>query len=96
MNRIAIVRIEQLYPFPEEAIRNVFGTYSAAKDIVWCQEEPQNQGAWATLLPYLTSLLGKHQELRYAGRSASASPAAGYHSVHEKEQKALVTQALTK
>lgn len=96
LNNIAIVRIEQLYPFPEEQAKKVLKPYSHVKDIIWCQEEPQNQGAWDFLLPYLTPLLGKEQKLRYAGRPASASPAAGYHSIHEKEQKELVTQALTK
>lgn len=96
LNNIALLRIEQLYPFPAERCRELLAPYSNAKDIIWCQEEPQNQGAWITMQPYLTELLSKGQKLRYAGRKASASPAAGYHSVHEKEQKELVAQALLK
>ncbi len=96
LNNIAILRIEQLYPFPEASFKHVMTTYSHAKEIIWCQEEPQNQGAWMTLQPYLLALLGKGQHLRYAGRLAAASTAAGYHGVHEKEQHDLVAQALTK
>ncbi len=62
--------------------------------MIWCQEEPQNQGAWIAMQPYFEDLLDKGQKLQYAGRTASASPAVGYHSVHEKQQKELVAQAL--
>ncbi len=96
IDNVALVRIEQLYPFPEDACRAIFKQYANAKDIIWCQEEPQNQGAWVTIQPFLSDLLGKNQKLRYAGRPASASPAVGYHSVHEKEQEELVVQALLK
>lgn len=95
INDVAIMRIEQLYPFPEEISRERLKPYTDAKEIVWCQEEPQNQGAWSALQPYLSSLLSDGQSLSYVGRSASASPAVGYHAVHEKEQHDLVTQALT-
>lgn len=96
LNNIAIIRIEQLYPFPEAQCKEILAPYKDVKDVIWCQEEPQNQGAWGSIQPNLASLLSKGQNLRYAGRVASASPAAGYHSVHEKEQKALVDQALLK
>jgi len=96
LNNIAIIRIEQLYPFAAEQCRKLLATYSHAKEIIWCQEEPQNQGAWPTMQTYLAALLNKGQVLRYAGRPSAASPAAGYHSVHEKEQADLVTQALLK
>lgn len=92
----AIVRIEQLYPFPDQECKQILASYPSAKDIVWCQEEPENQGAWPSMMPYLSRLLGKGQVLRYAGRKAAAAPAVGYHAVHEKEQKELVAQALTK
>lgn len=95
LNHIAIIRIEQLYPFPEEACKKVLMMYKNAKEIVWCQEESQNQGAWIAIQPYLTQQLTNGQILHYAGRKASASPAAGYHAVHEHEQEALVAQALT-
>jgi 2-oxoglutarate dehydrogenase E1 component len=94
INNAAIIRIEQLYPFPEEACREVLKPYAHVKDMIWCQEEPQNQGAWSTLAPFVTGVLGSGQTLRYVGRLASASPAVGYHSVHEKEQEQLVEQAL--
>ena len=96
MTHIAIIRIEQLYPFPSNACQKILAPYDQVKDIVWCQEEPQNQGAWITIQPFLTDLLGKGQTLRYVGRIAAASPAVGYHSIHEKEQKELVTNALKK
>lgn len=94
LNNIAIIRVEQLYPFPEKACRQIFATYPNAKEVVWCQEEPQNMGAWITMQPALLGLLAKGQSLRYAGRPSSASPAVGYHSVHEQEQEKLVSEAL--
>lgn len=96
LNNAAIIRIEQLYPFPAEMVSSILHAYSNAKDIVWCQEESQNQGAWPFVSLELTALLQKNQVLRYAGRKASASPAAGYHSVHEHEQTTLVTDAFKK
>lgn len=96
IDNAAIVRIEQLYPFPAKECKAVLDSYPAGKDIVWCQEEPENQGAWPSLMPQLSSLLGKGQVLRYAGRSEAAAPAVGYHSIHEQQQKELVEKALTK
>ena len=96
LNNIAIIRIEQLYPFPEVRCRKVLEMYAGAKELIWCQEEPQNQGAWNAMQPNLSLLLNKGQALGYAGRHSSASPAAGYHSVHEKEQSDLIAQALSK
>ncbi len=94
MNHIAIVRVEQLYPFPEARMKETLAFYKSATEIVWCQEEPQNQGSWYFLQQHLPALVGKTQTLKYAGRKASASPAVGYNSVHVKEQEALVTDAL--
>lgn len=91
----AIIRIEQLYPFPEKALVAALKPYHHIKDIVWCQEEPLNQGAWPTIQFDLAKVLVHGQTLRYAGRPAAASPAVGYHSVHEQEQKELVLKALT-
>lgn len=96
LKNAAIIRLEQLYPFPEEAIRKIMATYANVKEVIWCQEEPQNQGAWVFLKPFLESVLSKGQTLRYVGRKPSASPAVGYHAVHEKEQETIVEQALTK
>ncbi|MBP8080345.1 MAG: 2-oxoglutarate dehydrogenase E1 component, partial [Aeromonas sp.] len=92
---VALVRIEQLYPFPEEEVRAILADYSHVTDFVWCQEEPQNQGAWYSTRHHYDSVLPSHARLRYAGRPASASPAVGYMSVHAKQQKALVEDALT-
>jgi 2-oxoglutarate dehydrogenase E1 component len=96
LQNTAIIRIEQLYPFPEKECKDVLAAHPNAKSIIWCQEEPENQGAWPSMFPYLSKLLGKGQTLRYAGRKPTASTAVGYHSVHEKEQEELVTEALTK
>lgn len=91
----AIVRIEQLYPFPYERYQEELARYPKAKDLVWCQEEPRNQGAWHQIRHRLQRPLGAKQEiLRYAGRPASASPAAGNYSMHVEQQKALVEDAL--
>ncbi len=84
---VALVRIEQLYPFPEEEVRAILADYSHVTDFVWCQEEPQNQGAWYCTRHHYDSVLPSHARLRYAGRPASASPAVGYMSVHAKQQK---------
>ncbi len=92
---VAIVRVEQLYPFPEEAFKSILASYKQVKRVIWCQEEPRNQGAWYSIQHRLLACLEEKQKLGYAGRKASASPAAGYLSMHLKEQDALVTQALT-
>ncbi len=94
LDNVAIIRIEQLYPVAEAEIKAVLAPYKNAKDVIWCQEEPENQGSWFFIQRNLPSLLNKNQTLRYAGRPASASPAVGYASVHMKEQAALVKQAL--
>lgn len=91
---VAIIRIEQLHPFPEQELRQLLTHYTAAQQVIWCQEEPKNQGAWYCTAHHLYAALGAHQKLEYAGRVASSSPAAGYHSVHVKEQTSLVEQAL--
>ena len=92
---VAIVRIEQLYPFPKEDVEAAIADYQHVTDFVWCQEEPQNQGAWYSSQHNFYSALPAGSLLRYAGRPASASPAVGYMSVHLKQQKALVEDALT-
>lgn len=93
---IAIVRIEQLYPFPHDEIEKIIKTkYKHVKDWVWCQEEPQNQGAWYCSQHHFWSSIPKGANLTYTGRDASASPAVGYISVHNQQQKALVDDALT-
>ena len=90
---IALVRLEQQYPFPHEHFKVEIGKYRAAKEVVWCQEEPQNQSAWYRLRAFLRSDIGETQVLAYAGRDVSASPAVGYYSKHLEQQKQLVEDA---
>lgn len=92
---VAIIRIEQLYPFPHEELAKVVSKLNHVKDWVWCQEEPQNQGAWYCSQHHFWSSLPVPATLTYAGRKASASPAVGYISVHNQQQKDLVDDALT-
>jgi 2-oxoglutarate dehydrogenase E1 component len=91
---VAIVRIEQLYPFPSDEYEAVIRKYSNAREIVWCQEEPQNQGSWYQIRHRLQSKLGPKHELLYAGRAGAAAPATGIASLHEQQQKNLVSAAL--
>lgn len=92
---VAIVRIEQLYPFPLEEVQAAIAQYTNVEDYVWCQEEPQNQGAWYSSQHNFRAAIPAGADLNYAGRPASASPAVGYMSVHLKQQKALIEDALT-
>src|SRR5450432_2574159 len=94
LNNVAIVRIEQLYPFPSEEYEAILRKYSNAREIVWCQEEPQNQGGWYQIRHRLQSKLGPKDELLYAGRAGAAAPATGIAALHEQQQKNLVTAAL--
>jgi 2-oxoglutarate dehydrogenase E1 component len=91
---VAIVRIEQLYPFPTEEYEAVLRKYANAREIIWCQEEPQNQGSWYQIRHRLQAKLGEDQELLYAGRAGAAAPATGIAALHEQQQKNLVTAAL--
>jgi 2-oxoglutarate dehydrogenase E1 component len=91
---VAIVRVEQLYPLPEEALTEVFTGYVQAKDIVWAQEEPRNMGAWSFVHEYVPALLRPGQSLRYVGRNPQASPAVGSQKIHQQEQTELVERAL--
>ncbi len=93
-NHIAIMRIEQLYPFPEPELKAALDKYPNATQIVWCQEEPKNQGAWFSSQHHFRACLSANQQLQYAGREASASPAVGYHQAHVEQQEALVNDAL--
>jgi 2-oxoglutarate dehydrogenase E1 component len=94
INHVAIIRIEQLYPFPQDALVAELAKYPHAKQVVWCQEEPQNQGAWFASMHNIQECLKKEHTLTYAGRGFAASPAAGSANRHAEEQHALVTQAL--
>jgi len=90
----AIVRIEGLYSFPEDAMRVVLGRYPGAHEVIWAQEEPRNMGAWAYVAPRLQGLLPEGVTLRYSGRPDRASPAEGYPSAHASEQARIVAEAL--
>ncbi|MDU5800259.1 MAG: 2-oxoglutarate dehydrogenase E1 component [Haemophilus parainfluenzae] len=92
---VAIIRIEQLYPYPHEDVKKALEPYAHVTDFVWCQEEPLNQGAWYCSKHNFDSSIPEHVKLKYAGRPASASPAVGYMSLHTKQQKQLVEDALT-
>jgi 2-oxoglutarate dehydrogenase E1 component len=92
---LPIARIAQLYPFPHDDLQTQFERYRKATEIVWCQEEPRNQGAWHRIQHYLERHMLPHQKLIYAGRDSSASPAAGYKSLHDRQQKELVELALS-
>lgn len=92
-NSAVIVRIEQLYPFPSSIIADVVNRYPKAKKFVWCQEEPQNQGAWQFIVPYLSEYVNARQQLAFAGRPPSASPAVGYLKKHLEQQRKLVEDA---
>ncbi len=91
---VAIVRIEQLYPFPIEEYAAEIERYGNAKEIVWCQEEPQNQGAWYQIGHRLQEPLGAEHQLLYAGRAGAAAPASGIYRMHVQQQQALVQDAL--
>ena len=91
---VALVRIEQLYPFPSEEYQAVLNRYPNAREVVWCQEEPQNQGAWYQIRHRLQELLTGRRPVLYAGRAPAAAPATGISKIHEIEQQTLVAAAL--
>ena len=92
---IAVIRLEQLYPFPHEEFAAQMALYPASKSVVWAQEEPANQGAWHRVQHYLQRNMRAEQALSYAGRASSASPAVGNLAKHNEQQKELVDVALT-
>jgi 2-oxoglutarate dehydrogenase E1 component len=98
IENIAIVRIEQLFPFPKETLERGLAMYPKVTEIVWCQEEPRNQGAWYWIASrhHLETQLGPKQKLLLVSRPASSSPAVGYLAKHNEQQKALIESALGK
>jgi 2-oxoglutarate dehydrogenase E1 component len=92
---IAILRLEQQYPFPHEDYKIEVARYTSANEVVWCQEEPQNQGAWYRLRAMLRADIDAEKVLAYAGRSVSAAPAVGYAAKHNAEQRKLIEDAFT-
>jgi 2-oxoglutarate dehydrogenase E1 component len=93
---VAVLRVEQLYPFPHREFAAELRKFPNATEVVWCQDEPQNQGAWFFVQHYIHENLAEGQKLGYAGRAASASPAVGYAHMHQEQQKALLDQAFGK
>jgi len=93
---VAIIRVEQLYPFPHKALAAEFKRYPNLAEIVWAQDEPQNQGSWLYIQHHLLENMNEGQKLAYAGRPASASPAVGYYAKHADQLKALVDSAFAK
>ncbi len=97
MKHVAIVRLEQLYPFPEEEFFAAISSFTNLKETFWCQEEPMNQGAWYSSQHHMRRVVHRHNPnlyLDYAGREASASPAAGYMALHLQQQEQLIVDAL--
>jgi len=94
-DRVAIIRCEQFYPFPQKSLTEILAGYPNAKELVWCQEEPKNMGGWTFMESRLENLLPGCERPRYVGREASASPATGSYAVHTQEQEGLVRKALT-
>lgn len=94
VTNVALVRVEQLYPFPHEDMDKILAQYQHVKDFVWCQEEPQNQGAWYCSQHHFWSAIPAGAQLTYAGREASAAPACGYPGLHAQQQESLINSAL--
>lgn len=97
IDNIIIVRMEQLYPFPEDELQHVMAPYTHLKEVVWCQDEPMNQGAWYASQHHMRRVVSNHDAnlyLEYVGRDASASPAAGYMALHIQQQEKLIAEAL--
>ena len=95
LTNIAIVRVEQLYPFPRDELQAELARFPNALDVIWCQEEPLNQGPWFQIRHHMEATLGNQHRLRYAGRDRAAAPACGHFDQHVKEQQSLVDQALS-
>ena len=91
---VAVVRVEQLYPFPADWYTSILERYGNAREVVWCQEEPQNQGAWYQIRHRLQESLNTNQSLLYAGRGGAAAPAAGVYPLHAAQQQAPGEAAL--
>ena len=93
---VAIIRLEQLYPFPHKALTAELKKYPNLAEVVWCQDEPQNQGAWFFVQHNILENMAEGMKLAYAGRPASASPAVGYAHLHQEQQKSLINAAFAK
>jgi 2-oxoglutarate dehydrogenase E1 component len=94
VNDVALVRVEQLYPFPEREIWSIFSKYPSATEIAWVQDEPENKGAWTFMDARLRKILPENRVLTYYGRDEAASPATGSYKMHKIEEEELVAHAL--
>ncbi len=92
---VHLIRVEQLHPFPEKILINVLKTYSHVKDIIWCQEEPQNQGAWYQIRHHLNRCMPEGTRVKYTGRQSSPAPAVGYYGLFVENQRKLILSALS-
>jgi 2-oxoglutarate dehydrogenase E1 component len=96
---VALVRLEQLAPFPERVLAEELARYPKGARVIWCQEEPANMGAWTFVQPRIEAVLQSvgmdHTRPVYAGRRPAASPATGLYQQHVKEQATLIEQAIT-
>jgi 2-oxoglutarate dehydrogenase E1 component len=95
ISNVALVRMEQVHPFPGRELRQEIEKYTHLREVVWCQEEPKNQGCWYQISYYLRKMLNPNQTLDYVGREGSPSPAVGYYKLHVKQQKQIVNDALS-
>jgi 2-oxoglutarate dehydrogenase E1 component len=94
VDNVAVIRLEQFYPFPEERLREVVSEYGAAEQFIWAQEEPKNMGGWTFVRDRFDNILPHGRELTYVGRAGSASPATGSYAIHQIEQEKLLADAL--
>jgi 2-oxoglutarate dehydrogenase E1 component len=94
LDTVAIVRVEQLYPYPQKELQAILAKYRSATEVVWVQEEPKNRGAWTFMSARLPEMLPETAVLSYVGRNEAASPATGSHKLHEEEEKEIVARAL--
>jgi 2-oxoglutarate dehydrogenase E1 component len=92
--RVALTRVEELYPFPAEMLEELLASYPNLEEVAWVQEEPRNMGAWTYVAPRLRDILGRRLPLRYIGRTRRASPSEGSHAWHVREQTLLVQAAI--
>ncbi len=95
INDIALVRVEQLYPFPGDELKNTLALYPNAEEVLWCQEEPKNQGAWYQIWHLIRDCLAPNQKLLQASRDEAASPSVGNYRVHLEQQEKLITEVMT-
>jgi 2-oxoglutarate dehydrogenase E1 component len=91
---IAILRIEQIYPFPGKQLEELLSQYTGTNELIWCQEEPKNQGGWDFSKLRIPAFIDKRWQLGYAGRQTSSAPAVGSTKLHAKEQQAVINSAL--